>query len=94
MSGGNSAKNKSRSSKRQEGWEEAGGEFYQELYPGNTEQDLFDNLQTTDAAKLATLLPSKQVRNSKWALFYIEYISTQMSNVKIAPKIKKIKCPW
>ncbi|KAH9638144.1 hypothetical protein HF086_014323 [Spodoptera exigua] len=61
MSGGNS-KNKARS-KKQEGWEEAGGEFYQELYPGG-EQELFDNLQRADAAKLATLLPSKQARNT------------------------------
>ncbi|CAH2238371.1 jg18017 [Pararge aegeria aegeria] len=60
MSGGNS-KNKARS-KRHEGWEEAGGEFYQELYPGG-EQELFENLQRADAAKLATLLPSKQARN-------------------------------
>lgn len=62
MSGGNS-KNKSRS-KQHEGWEEAGGEFYQELYPGG-EQELFENLQRADAAKLATLLPSKQARNSE-----------------------------
>ncbi|KAL4703952.1 hypothetical protein ACJJTC_009557 [Scirpophaga incertulas] len=61
MSGGNS-KNKGRS-KRHEGWEEAGGEFYQELYPGG-EQELFENLQRADAAKLATLLPSKQARNT------------------------------
>ncbi|CAH0598781.1 unnamed protein product [Chrysodeixis includens] len=61
MSGGNS-KQKARS-KKQEGWEEAGGEFYQELYPGG-EQELFDNLQRADAAKLATLLPSKQARNT------------------------------
>lgn len=64
MSGGNASKNKARSSKKQEGWEEAGGEFYQELYPGG-EQELFENLQRADAAKLATLLPSKQARNSK-----------------------------
>ncbi|CAG9790162.1 unnamed protein product [Diatraea saccharalis] len=61
MSGGNS-KGKARS-KRHEGWEEAGGEFYQELYPG-AEQDLFEHLQRADAAKLATLLPSKQARNT------------------------------
>ncbi|XP_068624500.1 transmembrane channel-like protein 7 [Battus philenor] len=63
MSGGNASKSKARSSKRQEGWEEAGGEFYQELYPGG-EQELFENLQRADAAKLATLLPSKQARNT------------------------------
>ncbi|XP_026501766.2 transmembrane channel-like protein 7 [Vanessa tameamea] len=58
MSGG-----KNKRSKRHEGWEEAGGEFYQELYPGG-EQELFENLQRADAAKLATLLPSKQARNT------------------------------
>ncbi|CAH2098911.1 unnamed protein product [Euphydryas editha] len=58
MSGG-----KNKRSKRHEGWEEAGGEFYQELYPGG-EQELFDNLQRADAAKLATLLPSKQARTT------------------------------
>lgn len=63
MSGGNS-KNKARSSKTA-GWEEATGEFYQELYPG-AEQELFDNLQRADATNLATLLPSKQARNSKY----------------------------
>ncbi|CAH0718602.1 unnamed protein product, partial [Brenthis ino] len=61
MSGG-----KNKRSKRHEGWEEAGGEFYQELYPGG-EQDLFENLQRADAAKLATLLPSKQARNTTTA---------------------------
>ncbi|CAG9116237.1 unnamed protein product [Plutella xylostella] len=63
MSGGNSSKNKARSSKKTEGWEEAGGEFYQELYPGG-EQELFEHLQKADAAKLHTLLPSKQARNT------------------------------
>ncbi|XP_073965728.1 transmembrane channel-like protein 7 [Choristoneura fumiferana] len=61
MSGGNSSKGKSRA--RHSGWEEAGGEFYQELYPG-AEQELFDNLQRADANKLATLLPSKQARTT------------------------------
>lgn len=50
MSGGKDRR--SRSSKTQ-GWEEAGGEFYQESYPGEMERD---------PAKLATLLPSKQTR--------------------------------
>ncbi|XP_063370532.1 transmembrane channel-like protein 7 isoform X2 [Cydia amplana] len=61
MSGGNSSKGKSHA--RHSGWEEAGGEFYQELYPG-AEQELFDNLQRADANKLATLLPSKQARTT------------------------------
>jgi transmembrane channel-like protein len=52
MSGG---KDRKRSSKTQ-GWEEAGGEFYQESYPGDLE-----NMQR-DASKIATLLPSKQTR--------------------------------
>ncbi|XP_063835266.1 transmembrane channel-like protein 7 [Ostrinia nubilalis] len=60
MSGSNS---KRAARARHSGWEEAGGEFYQELYPGG-EQELFENLQRADAAKLATLLPSKQARNT------------------------------
>ncbi|KOB72114.1 Tmc7 protein [Operophtera brumata] len=68
MSGGNSSKHKA--SKRHSGWEEAGGEFYQELYPGG-EGEIFENLQRADAAKLATLLPSKQARNM-WHRFRIQ----------------------
>lgn len=52
MSGGKEKK-ASRSNKTQ-GWEEAGGEFYQESYPGDME-----NINR-DPSKLATLLPSKQ----------------------------------
>ncbi|XP_049882155.1 transmembrane channel-like protein 7 [Pectinophora gossypiella] len=61
MSGGGS-KGKSRGS-RGAGWEEAGAEFYQELYPG-AEQELFENLQRADTRRLATLLPSKHARNT------------------------------
>ncbi|XP_055705187.1 transmembrane channel-like protein 7 [Phlebotomus papatasi] len=48
---------KSRSSKTQ-GWEEAGGEFYQESYPVGAD---WDGMQR-DPAAIATLLPSKQNR--------------------------------
>ncbi|KAF5296394.1 hypothetical protein FQA39_LY12513 [Lamprigera yunnana] len=44
---------------RTQGWEEAGGEFYQESYP-STDTD-FDVLQK-DPHHLTTLLPSKQTR--------------------------------
>jgi hypothetical protein len=60
MSGGK--EKKSRSSKTQ-GWEEAGGEFYQESYPGD-----MDNLNR-DPSKLATLLPSKQ-RVGKYTIYF------------------------
>ena len=50
---------KSRSSKTA-GWEEAGGEFYQESYPGK-EASEWEGLQR-DPAAIATLLPSKQNR--------------------------------
>lgn len=53
MSGGKDRK--SRASKTQ-GWEEAGGEFYQESYPAD-----WEGMQR-DPAAIATLLPSKQNR--------------------------------
>lgn len=55
MSGGKEKKSRSKTT----GWEEAGSEFYQESYPGDTE-----NIQR-DPSKLATLLPSKQTRGGK-----------------------------
>lgn len=55
MSGGKEKKT-SRSNKTQ-GWEEAGAEFYQESYPGETAESFH-----RDPSKLATLLPSKQTR--------------------------------
>lgn len=51
MSGG-----KEKKKSKAQGWEEAGGEFYQESYPGDSE-----NVHR-DPSKLATLLPSKQTR--------------------------------
>lgn len=56
MSGG---AGKSKKAARQQGWEEAGAEFYQESYP-HTDVD-FDALQQ-NPKHLATLLPSKQTR--------------------------------
>uniref|UniRef100_A0A182NPU3 TMC domain-containing protein n=1 Tax=Anopheles dirus TaxID=7168 RepID=A0A182NPU3_9DIPT len=56
MSGGKDRR--SRASKTQ-GWEEAGGEFYQESYPADLEG------MQRDPSKIATLLPSKQTRNGK-----------------------------
>ncbi|XP_052871845.1 transmembrane channel-like protein 7, partial [Anopheles cruzii] len=55
MSGGKDRR--SRASKTQ-GWEEAGGEFYQESYPADLEG------MQRDPSKIATLLPSKQTRNA------------------------------
>ena len=57
MSGGKDRR--SRASKTQ-GWEEAGGEFYQESYPADLEG------MQRDPSKIATLLPSKQTRNGKY----------------------------
>lgn len=56
MSGG---KEKKGLRSKAQGWEEAGAEFYQERYPGDS-----DNLHR-DPSKLATLLPSKQTRVGK-----------------------------
>lgn len=58
MSGGDRNRKKAQ---RTQGWEEAGGEFYQESYPF-ADADL-DVLQR-DPKHLATLLPSKQTRTS------------------------------
>lgn len=41
------------------GWEEAGGEFYQECYPG-VEVDL--EVMKSDPQRISTLLPSKKNR--------------------------------
>lgn len=49
---------KSRGNKVAHGWEEAGGEFYQESFP----TDLDGAVITRDPTALATLLPSKQNR--------------------------------
>lgn len=53
MSGGKDKKNRVN---KAHGWEEAGGEFYQESYPAD-----WEGLQR-DPAAIATLLPSKQNR--------------------------------
>ncbi|XP_054284806.1 transmembrane channel-like protein 7 [Macrosteles quadrilineatus] len=55
MSGGERKKRSSRGT----GWEEAGGEFYQESYPGG-DADL--EVLQRDPHRIATLLPSKQNR--------------------------------
>lgn len=62
MSGGKDRK--SRSSKTQ-GWEEAGGEFYQESYPAD-----LDGAMQRDPAAIATLLPSKQNRAGKFCFIF------------------------
>ncbi|KAF7267210.1 hypothetical protein GWI33_019542 [Rhynchophorus ferrugineus] len=54
MSGGEKKKKGIRS----QGWEEAGSEFYQESYPGDSD---FEGIWN-DPKRLATLLPSKQNR--------------------------------
>lgn len=50
---------KARGNKVAHGWEEAGGEFYQESFPTG---DLDGAVITRDPTALATLLPSKQNR--------------------------------
>lgn len=63
MSGGKDRKSKS--SNKTQGWEEAGGEFYQESYPAD-----WEGFQR-DPAAIATLLPSKQNRYGKTEGFLI-----------------------
>lgn len=53
---------KTRGNKVTAGWEEAGGEFYQESFP----TDLDGAVITRDPTALATLLPSKQNRAGKY----------------------------
>ena len=48
-----------------QGWEEAGGEFYQESYPAE-----WEGFQR-DPAAIATLLPSKQNRVGKLIFGFI-----------------------
>lgn len=57
MSGG---KDRKMRSKRAQGWEEAGGEFYQESFPCEV-----DVAMQRDPTSIATLLPSKQNRSGK-----------------------------
>lgn len=73
MSGGKDRR--SRASKTQ-GWEEAGGEFYQESYPADLEG------MQRDPSKIATLLPSKQTRNGKrwWYARVVDEIYTNFSH--------------
>ncbi|XP_030749095.1 transmembrane channel-like protein 7 [Sitophilus oryzae] len=54
MSGGE----KKKKGVRSQGWEEAGSEFYQESYPGDSDIEVL----WKDPKRLATLLPSKQNR--------------------------------
>lgn len=68
MSGGASKKK----SARVQGWEEAGGEFYQESYP-STEVD-FEAFHK-DPSHLATLLPSKQTRAGMWIYLLFLYFN-------------------
>lgn len=56
MSGGERKKRTSRTT----GWEEAGGEFYQESYPGDVDLEVLQR----DPHHIATLLPSKQSRGA------------------------------
>lgn len=62
MSGGANRKKTTRS----QGWEEAGSEFYQESYPGDSEIEVLQR----DPKHLHTLLPSKQTRGGKYIYIY------------------------
>lgn len=54
---------KARSNKVAHGWEEAGGEFYQESFPTDLDNT---TVITRDPTAIATLLPSKQNRAGKY----------------------------
>lgn len=77
------------------GWEEAGGEFYQESYPG-AESDL--EMMQTDPHRISTLLPSKKTRTGKilpfWPFFLkYYYISVTFSNDAQRSETEYIKTP-
>ncbi len=62
------------------GWEEAGGEFYQESYPG-AESDL--EVMQTDPHRISTLLPSKKNRTGTYFRFseYASVISLRLHRI-------------
>ncbi|XP_059483874.1 transmembrane channel-like protein 7 isoform X2 [Neocloeon triangulifer] len=70
MSGSGGMDRKNKKSSRAQVWEEAGGEFYQESYPGASASASTDNPDSDAvahrdaAAHLATLLPSKQAQHT------------------------------
>lgn len=77
MSGG---EKKKKAGDRSHGWEEAGGEFYQESYPAATIEE-FQRVVRRDPSKIATLLPSKKSRVGKFAEisrieFFAQYLHT------------------
>lgn len=65
MSGGKDQQHKARNNKATAGWEEAGGEFYQESFPTD-----LDGAMQRDPSAIATLLPSKQNRAGNFDLLY------------------------
>lgn len=67
MSGGERKKRSSRTT----GWEEAGGEFYQESYPGDVDLEVLQR----DPHHIATLLPSKQSRGGMTTYTELKYVS-------------------
>lgn len=54
------------------GWEEAGGEFYQESYPG-AESDL--EMMQNDPHRICTLLPSKKSRSGQHKYYQLSKCS-------------------
>lgn len=72
---------KARGNKVTAGWEEAGGEFYQESFP----TDLDGAVITRDPTALATLLPSKQNRAGKYAIVFRTFhpVSVCLENIII-----------
>lgn len=78
MSGG---EKKKRAGDHGHGWEEAGGEFYQESYPAAAMEADFQQAVRRDPSKIATLLPSKKSRVGKFRQKYFTNImnSTYLS---------------
>lgn len=93
MSGG---ERKVKRNPRGQGWEEAGGEFYQESYPGG-EAEL--EAMHQNPSNIATLLPSKQNRTGEY--FFFEYavyhviviLIDSVFSLKFQPHIPKCMMP-
>lgn len=68
---------KARSNKVAHGWEEAGGEFYQESFPTDLDNT---TVITRDPTAIATLLPSKQNRAGKYdyKLLFSQYTFSRL----------------
>lgn len=77
------------------GWEEAGGEFYQESYPGADSADSDLEVLQTDPHRISTLLPSTKTRTGELtclhkfkAVFSFIYVILKFSSATMKRDVK------